>query len=104
MEESCAFNLKNDENQNAATEQSNAPFVPDNIKPSDDATFGDEQYRRQTWSYHCRVEEIRNIKPPKLTLAAKSLTEDEMKNLEEDIFKPLDIFWLLSKNTKSAVN
>lgn len=64
----------------------------------------EEQERRRTWSYHCQVPDTEMNKQGKLTEAAKSLSAEEMRLLEEDIFKPLDIWAIITKNSKENVN
>ena len=56
--------------------------------------------RLRTWSYHCQVPDTEVNKQSKLTEAAKLLSAEEMQLLEEDIFNPLDICWIISKTSK----
>jgi len=62
--------------------------------------------RLRTWSYHCQVPDVEVNKESKLTEAAKLLSAEEMQLLNEDIFNPLDICWIISKNSaqKPATN
>ena len=63
----------------------------------------DEKQRRRIWSYHCQVADTAEVdKKSKLTEAGKSLSPEEMQLLYEDIFKPLDIYWIISKNCQAA--
>ena len=55
--------------------------------------------RLRTWSYHCQVPDVEVNKESKLTEAAKLLSAEEMQLLNEDIFNPLDICWIISKNS-----
>jgi len=55
--------------------------------------------RLRTWSYHCQVPDVEVNKESKLTEAAKLLSVEEMQLLNEDIFNPLDICWIISKNS-----
>ena len=65
-----------------------------------------EQRRRErlnTWRYHCHVEKAAvSDKKSKLTAAAKLLSAEEMQLLDEDIFNPLDIALIISKNSKTT--
>ena len=54
--------------------------------------------RLRTWSYHCQVPDAEVNNESKLTEAAKLLSAEEMQLLNEDIFNPLDICWIISKN------
>ena len=72
--------------------------VPDQREEVDE-----QQTRRRIWSYHCQVADTAEVdKKSKLTEAGKSLSPEEMQLLDEDIFKPLDIYWLISKNCQAA--
>ena len=57
--------------------------------------------RLSIWRYHCQVETAKvTDKRSKLTEAAKLLSAEEMQLLEQDIFNPLDIALIISKNSK----
>ena len=59
--------------------------------------------RLSTWRYHCHVEKATvTDKKSKLTAAAKLLSAEEMQLLDEDIFNPLDIALIISKNSKAT--
>lgn len=75
----------------------------DQVVPEQCTEF-EEQERRRTWSYHCQVPEAKVETKGKLTEAAKSLSEEEMRLLEEDIFKPLDIWSIILKNCQENEN
>jgi len=62
--------------------------------------------RLSTWRYHCQVPDVEVDKESKLTEAAKLLSAEEMQLLNEDIFNPLDICWIILKNSgqKPATN
>lgn len=62
--------------------------------------------RLRLWSYHCQVTEadVQMDKQKKLTENYKSLSEEEMRLLDEDIFNPLDICSIIMKNSKGNVN
>ena len=62
-----------------------------------------QQQRLRTWSYHCHVPDAAVNKNSKLTEAAKLLSAEEMQRLNEDIFNPLDICWIISKNSEIPV-
>ncbi|KAL9961436.1 hypothetical protein ACROYT_G030376 [Oculina patagonica] len=56
-----------------------------------------------TWRYHCEVANAKvTDKKSKLTEAAKLLSAEEMQLLDEDIFNPLDIAWIISKNSETT--
>ena len=61
------------------------------------------QQRLRTLSYHCQVPDAEVDKESKLTEAAKLLSAEEMQLLNEDIFNPLDICWIISKNSRSQL-
>lgn len=58
--------------------------------------------RLRTWSYHCQVPDVEVSKESKLTEAAKLLSAEEMQLLNEDIFNPLDICWIITKNSAQS--
>ena len=74
--------------------------VPDHRKEVDKK----RRQRLSVWSYNCQVAVTQVNKQAKLTDAGKSLSPEEMQLLDEDIFNPLDIHWLISKNSKEATN
>lgn len=76
--------------------------VPDQYKDVEEK----RRERLRTWSYHCRVTELQvNMnKQGKLTENYKSLSAEEMRLLDEDIFNPLDICLIISKNSKETAN
>ena len=59
--------------------------------------------RLRTWSYHCQVPDAEVNKESKLTEAAQLLSAEEMQFLNEDIFNPLDICWIISMNSKNQL-
>ena len=63
----------------------------------------DRQQRLRTWRYHCHVPDAAVNRKSKLTEAAKLLSAEEMQRLNEDIFNPLDICWIISKNSEIPV-
>ena len=62
-----------------------------------------QHQRLRTWSYHCHVPDAAVNKKSKLTEAAKLLSAEEMQRLNEDIFNPLDICWIILKNSEIQV-
>lgn len=56
--------------------------------------------KMRTWSYQCQVPDAEVNKQSKLTEAAKLLSAEEMQLLDEDIFNPLEICLIISKNSK----
>ncbi|XP_078352628.1 uncharacterized protein LOC144637441 [Oculina patagonica] len=62
-----------------------------------------QRVRLSTWRYHCQVANAKvTDKKSKLTEAAKLLSAEEMQLLDEDIFNPLDIAWIISKNSETT--
>ena len=73
--------------------------VPEQPKENDER----RRERLSTWRYHCHVEQaVVTDKRSKLTAAAKLLSAEEMQLLDEDIFNPLDIALIISKNSKTT--
>ena len=71
--------------------------VPEQHKENDKR----QRERLSTWRYHCHVEKaVVTDKRSKLTAASKLLSAEEMQLLDEDIFNPLDIALIISKNSK----
>ena len=60
------------------------------------------RHRLRIWSYHCHVPDAAVNKKSKLTEAAKLLSAEEMQLLNEDIFNPLDICWIITKNSAQS--
>ena len=74
---------------------------PNQVVPDKGKEEAEKQKQRlRTWSYHCRVPDAEVNKQSKLTKAAKLLSAEEMQLLDEDIFNPLDICSIISKNSK----
>lgn len=84
-------------------QQEVSQLVPGQSK--EDSETKNRRQRLRIWSYHCQVPNAEVDKKSKLTEAAKLLSAEEMQRLNEDIFNPLDICWIISKNSEiSAKN
>ena len=64
-----------------------------NVEGNEEAE--NQHQRLRTWSYHRHVPDAAVNKKSKLTEAAKLLSAEEMQRLNEDIFNPLDICWIM---------
>lgn len=94
--------LRSKENRKMSAE--NVTFVPQDVSAT---SFEDKNPKK---TKHCRI-----VSPPsfqkcnfvlkyggKLTEAGKNMSEQEMKLLYEDIFKPVDIYSLLKKSSEQV--